>query len=384
MSLIRTLCPAVLLLSSLSFAETAVEPKIDPSLAESRFLSNTEQLINNAVRSGEGYFSPASKMMSFQGQWGTKNPFDQIRLLDMESGKETQISPGIGKTTCSFINPKTAEVMFASSHLDPDAVAKQDAELAFRASGKHRRYSWDYDETMDLFVTNADGSNIRQLTSERGYDAEGNYSPDGTQIVFSSMRSAYDHQLNAEEKSHLEHNASWFAELYIMSADGSNVRQLTSTPGYDGGPFFSPDGKRIIWRRFTEDGSTADVFTMNLDGSDVQQLTNMGLMSWAPYYHPSMQYVVFNTNKFGHRNFELFIVDIDGKKEPVRVTWTDGFDGLAVFLPEGDQIAWTSSRDKERKSQIFKAGWNHTAALKAIADAPLRQPPVPKQEQSHH
>ena len=72
-----------------------------------------------------------------------------------------------------------------------------------------------------------------------------------------------------------------------MRADGSGQKRLTNVSGYDGGPFFTPDGKQIVWRRFDEQGLIADVWTMNLDGTDQQQITDFGSMSWAPYMHPS-------------------------------------------------------------------------------------------------
>jgi Tol biopolymer transport system component len=151
------------------------------------------------------------------------------------------------------------------------------------------------------------------------------------------------------------------------------VRRLTSVAGYDGGPFFSPDGARIIWRRFDASGLIADIWTMNLDGSDPKQLTDFGAMSWAPYIHPSGQYVIFASNKLGFENFELFLVDIEGRKEPVRVTYSDGFDGLPVPSPDGTRLAWTSNRAGGREGQIFLAQWNHEAALDALRRAPPRQ-----------
>ena len=152
-------------------------------------------------------------------------------------------------------------------------------------------------------------------------------------------------------------------------ADGSGRRALTNVPGYDGGPFFSPDGKRIIWRRFDERGVIADVWTMNLDGTDQRQITDFGAMSWAPYIHPSGTYVLFASNKLGFENFEVFLVDIDGTKEPVRVTYSDGFDGLPVPSPDGTRLAWTSSRGGGREGQIYLAQWNHQQALEALAAA---------------
>ena len=192
------------------------------------------------------------------------------------------------------------------------------------------------------------GSRLR-----RGYDAEGAFSPDGKKIVFCSLRDAYPtNKLSAADLKRLETDPAYFGEIYIMNADGSQQRRLTRTPGYDGGPFFSPDGQRIVWRRFETNGVVADVFTMKLDGSDVRRITDFGCMSWAPFFHPSGDYLVFTANKLGFANFELFIVDAQGEREPVRVTYTDGFDGLPSFSPDGKQLTWTSNRGADGKSQI--------------------------------
>ena len=342
---------------------------------EGRFLSHTRQLIFEGRRSGEGYFSPDGKALIFQSEREPGNPFYQIYTLDLETGETVRVSPGIGKTTCAFFRPGSDEVLFCSTHLDPDAVAKQKAELEFRASGKQRQYSWDYDEYMDVFIARRDGSNVRRLTRAPGYDAEASFSPDGKLIVFCSLRDAYPtNKLGAADLKRFQTDPSWFGEIYLMNADGSNARRLTHTPGYDGGPFFSPDGQHILWRRFTEKGDTADVFVMNLDGSGVRRLTDFGAMSWAPYFHPTGRYVIFTSNKLGFANFELFLVDAEGTREPVRVTFTDGFDGLPVFSPDGTKLAWTSGRTPDGKAQIFMADWNDGAALEALREAPSRQP----------
>jgi len=341
--------------------------------SEALLLSHTRQLTYEGKRSGEGYFSPDGKALIFQSEREPDNPFYQIYLLDLESGDTHRISPGWGKTTCAFFRPGSDQLLFASTHLDPEARAKQKAELDRRATGQQRRYSWDYDPQMDLFSANRDGSGLRRLTSSPGYDAEGSFSPDGQLVVFCSLRDAYPtNRLSGEELKRLETDPAWFGEIYLMNADGSNQRRLTRSPGYDGGPFFSPDGQRILWRRFDQRGVNADVYTMNLDGTEVRRLTDFAAMSWAPYFHPSGQYVVFTANKFGFSNFELFLVDALGEHEPLRVTYTDGFDGLPVFSPDGRKLCWTSARTSDGQSQLFLADWNHPAALAALRQAPPR------------
>jgi len=344
---------------------------------ESDFLTRIRRLTVDGRRAGEGYWSPDGKKLVFQSEREPGNPFYQIYTVDLTTGDTTRISPGYGKTTCSFFRPGTNEIEFASTHHDPKSKQYQQEELDFRASGKQRRYSWDYDPEFEIYAykpgaTPSAPPTYTRLTNARGYDAEGSYSPDGQWIAFTSMRDAYNRTLSAEEQKQLEVDPSYFAEIYIMRADGSGQKRLTNVPGYDGGPFFSPDGKRIIWRRFDTTGLIANVFTMNPDGTDVRQITDFGAMSWAPYIHPSGQYILFASNKLGFENFEVYMVDIDGKKEPVRVTYADGFDGLPVPSPDGRQVAWTSTRAGGSEGQIFLGQWNHEKALEAVKAAPPR------------
>ena len=372
MRLLGSLAFSACVLSSLAIEAQAPYQERD-------FLSRIRRLTVEGKRAGEGYWSPDGKRLVFQSEREPGNPFYQIYTLDLTTGTTTRISPGIGKTTCAFFRPApggpgdaAVEIAFASTHADPKSKQYQDEELAFRASGKERRYSWDYDPEMDIYAHNMKTGATRRLTTARGYDAEGGYSPDGEWLVFASMRDAYSRPLSEAEKKTLEENPSYFADIYIMRADGSEQKRLTDVPGYDGGPFFTPDGSRIIWRRFDEQGLIADVWTMRPDGSDQRQITDFGSMSWAPYMHPSGEYIIFASNKLGFENFEVFIVDAHGTKEPVRVTYSDGFDGLPVPSPDGKTLAWTSSRSGGAAGQLFLAQWNHEKALEAVRNAPLR------------
>ena len=166
-------------------------------------------------------------------------------------GDVRRISPGIGKTTCSFFQPGTGAIIFSSTHHDPRSEEFQREELEFRASGQERRYAWDYDREMDIYIApgtavasaepngTVDPKELVRLTEVVGYDAEASVSPDGEWIVFSSNRQAYDHELSEEELTLLEFDPAYFAEIYIMRADGSDQSRLTDVSGYDGGPSVS-------------------------------------------------------------------------------------------------------------------------------------------------
>jgi Tol biopolymer transport system component len=341
----------------------------DPQAAAAReavLLSGTRQLTFEGRRAGEGYFSQDGTQLVFQSERERGNPFFQIYVMDRETGDVERVSPGRGKTTCAWIHPDGQHVLFASTHEDEGALDKQRAEIELRQSGNERRYTWDYDEHFELYQFDRKTREYRRLTNARGYDAEGSWSPDGKLIAFSSNRRAYEGELSAAEKKQFEVDPATMNDIYIMDAYGKNVRRLTTTPGYDGGPFFSPDGARICWRQFAPNGAVAEVWTMNIDGSDKRQLTRLGAMSWAPFYHPSGEYLIFTTNRHGFANFELYLVDVAAKSAPVRVTYTKGFDGLPAFTPDGKQLAWTSNRGESGQSQLFIGNWNHDRARELL------------------
>ncbi len=332
---------------------------------QATYLADIRQLTFEGRRAGEGYFSKDGRQLVFQSEREPGNPFFQIYLMDRESGDTHRVSPGFGKTTCAWIHPDGTKVLYASTQYDVDAEKKQVEELEKRKTGKQSRYSWDYDATYDLIEFDVKTKSYRKLTDMQGYDAEGSYSPDGQWVCFASNRRAYSNELTAEEKQLFEQDPASATDIYIMKVDGTELKRLTDTVGYDGGPFFSPDGNQICWRRFSRDGATAEIMLMSRDGSHQRAITSLGAMSWAPYFHPSGDYLIFATNRHGFSNFELYMIDAKAQHEPVRVTYRAGFDGLPVFTPDGNRLVWTSNGGSTN-SQLWEAAWNDAEARKAL------------------
>src|SRR5947208_3078128 len=169
------------LLLALTAAQPPAQPPADWNAAESAHLKNIKQVTSAFVRAGEGYFSPDGRQIVYQAEEkDTGNPFYQIFVQDLATGRYRRVSPGVGKTTCAYFRPDGQKIIFASTHLDPDAKAKYAPEYRQREedqkAGRRRRYTWDFDPHMDIFEANPDGSDLKRLTDAGGYDAEGSYS----------------------------------------------------------------------------------------------------------------------------------------------------------------------------------------------------------------
>ena len=209
------------------------------------------------------------------------------------------------------------------------------------------RYVWPVYKSYDIFSAKPDGSDLKRLTETDGYDAEATASPDGQWIVFTSVR---DGDL----------------DLYVMKPDGSSVRRVTSEPGYDGGAFFSPDSKRLCFRASRPkageelesyqkllkeelvEPSHLEIFVVNVDGTGLKQVTRNGAANFCPFFHPSGRKLIYASNHLNPRgyNFDLFLVDVETGVEE-QVTVDPTFDAFPMFSPDGKKLVWGSNRQPD-------------------------------------
>jgi Tol biopolymer transport system component len=338
---------ALLAASTAGMRAVRGEPATPPpsrSALEARYLSAPVLVTEGMTKAGEGYFAPDMRRICYQAVPAGR-PFYEIFVQDFSADAPraaipARVSPGRGRTTCSWFSPDGTRLLFASSHLDPDAeateaTARAQAEDDARA-GRRRRYQWDFDPWMDLFTSRLDGSDLVRLTSEKGYDAECSFSPDGTRVLFVSDRDGDP-------------------DIYVMDADGSNVRQLTHEPGYDGGPFFSPDGGWIAYRTDRVEKDMLQIHVMRADGSGDVAVTAGRGVHWAPFWHPTRPWLIWtgadHSDPTARPNYDLWIaaweVAPDGSfaaGEPLRITDHPGADVLPAFSPDGSLLMWTASR----------------------------------------
>lgn len=212
-------------------------------------------------------------------------------------------------------------------------------------------YVWPVHASFDIFTADKNGSNLRQLTKSWGYDAEATVSPKGDKIVFTSIR-------NGD------------LDIYSMDTDGGNVKQLTDKPGYDGGAFFSPDGKKIVYRSHYPSNkeeqdeyksllaqglikfSKLDVYTMDADGGNKFKVTNNDATNFCPFFAPDGKRIIFSSNMDDRtgRNFDLYIINTDGSGLK-RITYSERFDGFPMFSPDGKKLVWASNRNAKKRGE---------------------------------
>lgn len=311
-------------------------------------LANLRQ-ITFGGENAEAYFSADDRTVILQSTHGDMKA-DQIFLMPASGGDMRLVSTGKGKTTCAWIFPDGTRILYASTHLSGDEPPpKPDFS---------KGYVWAVHDEYDIFTAKPDGSDLRRITDNPRYDAEATMNRDGSRIVFTSNR---DGDL----------------DIYTMRPDGTDVKRLTTEPGYDGGAVFSPDGKKIAYRSFHPEGaaledfrallseakvrpSSMELWVMNADGSDRRQVTRLGGANFGPYWHPDGRRIVFASNHLDPkgRNFDLFLVAEDGTGIE-RVTAYESFDGFPMFSHDGKRLIFASNRNGKAhgETNVFVADW---------------------------
>jgi len=336
------------------FAALSASPPVLAQDQAATWLSNVKQLTNGG-ENAEAYWSPDGKRLIFQSTRGEMK-CDQEFIMNADGSDQHMVSTGKGRTTCGYFLPDGKHIIYASTHLAGDACPP----TADRSKG----YVWAVYSSYDIFLAKDDGSDLKRLTDAPGYDAEGTVNWKKKEIIYTSL-------------------ASGDLDLWTMKLDGSGKKQITKSYGYDGGPVFSRDGKKVVWRanhpstpetkqRYADllkDNLTSpmkmELFVSDADGKNVKQITNFGCASFAPTFTPDGKQVLFSSNmrNCDGRKFELFLVNVDGSNLQ-QVTSYGNFTSFPEFSPDGRQIVFVSDWRAAARYEfnVFTADWKPPAA----------------------
>jgi TolB protein len=336
----------------LSLRAQQPQPGSDAALAQEKHLRNVRQLTFGG-QNAEAYFSSDGRRLIFQSKRGELK-CDQMFTMNIDGSDVRMVSSGKGRTTCGYYFPEGKRILYSSTapRGGPECPPPPDWSKGYR---------WAIYPTYDIIVADADGSHAHAITSA-GYNAEATLSPDGKTIAFTSTR---DGDL----------------DIYTMKIDGTGVKRLTTELGYDGGPFWSRDGQWIVYRAYhpktaqeVADYKTLlrehlikpvnlEIWVMRADGTQKHQVTNNGAANFAPYFFPDGKRIMFASNLLAHDlnemgNFELFAFNVDGSGLE-RITFNPTFDGFPMFSPDGKKLVFASNRNGKvpHETNVFIADW---------------------------
>ncbi|MEM7756467.1 MAG: PDZ domain-containing protein [Planctomycetota bacterium] len=404
----HTLRFAPLVVATIACAQPAWLAEEAPALTNHTQLTFAEDF----AKAGEAYFSPDERWLIFQAipmeeannasPRYTPNYSMYLAPLNRDSdgaviglGEPIRLSAPKSANTCGWFHPTVPGLVLFGSTSAPPEVEDQ--------AGYQREqsdYRWVFHRETEIVagavreiieatvfeptaraaaLARPDLNKYEPLFQRDGYCAEASWSPNGRTILYTWVEPGTNN-----------------GDLWVYDVPTQEHTALISEPGYDGGPFFSPDGRFITYRSDRRGDDLLQIFVSELDlTSDGRvtgikgeyQLTDDQHVNWAPYWTPDGRGLVYTTSRESHFNYELFAIPFDpanpsARHEPVRVTHADGFDGLGVIAPSGRHLLWTAQRGEDTvnrgraSSQLWIAELASVPALMGAAEP--QQPAAPR------
>ena len=388
-------------------------PADDWRAQESKLLAHPVQLTSRDQfeKAGEAYFSPDGRWIIFQAiavPEAGKEPESFYSMYVGELVRDsslriaglahiTRVSPPGSANTCGWFDPTDRNrVMFGSTLVRPADEKTSGFQVGTR------RYVWQFPSEMEIISREVfrDAPSVNRSLSERAvldspgepvklvsrpnYDAECSYSANGRYILYSHVEDR-PKDLAADAPYHAD------ANIYIRDTLSGKDIPIVTAPGYDGGPFFSPDGRQICYRSDRKGNDLLQLYVADLsfDSSGVPsgiareyQLTANGAVNWAPYWHRSGKFLVYASSEISHQNYEVYAVEVDQAKlaaaagktpegktadatdaRRARITFAPGADVLPSFSRDTRYFMWTCQRgplaagETKPSSQIWIAEW---------------------------
>ena len=284
--------------------------------------------IPNIPMAAEAYFSPDGKSFICNARITDDDKVHRVYTSTID-GKNITLINDKGEDACSYYFPDGNKLIWTSTRDYPDLPVGNWSKPTI------------YPQGAELYTSNLDGGNVQRLTNNMHYDAEVSVSPDGKWILFTRQ---IDGKL----------------DLWKMKSDGTDEHQITFTDEWqEGGSFYLPDSKTILYRAWLKEYDDArakpmTLFTIDHDGNNLEQITFDEGTNWAPHPGPDGIHAVFVKVHPPH-NFEIYMINLETRGQ-TRLTHSDAFDGFPMISPDNKSLMFSSSRSAkpgERTLSLF-------------------------------
>ena len=217
---------------------------------------------------------------------------------------------------------------------------------------RSKGYVWGVFPGYDIYLATDAGEVLKKLTTAPGYDAEATVNWKTDRIVYTSL-------------------ASGDLDLWSMRPDGSEKKQITTAIGYDGGAVFSRDGKKLVWRanhpstpealeRYTSllaENTTApmkmEIVVADADGASARTITNFGCASFAPTSTPDGKKILFSSNKNNCDTRKFELFLVNLNGTGLeQVTDFGGFTSFPEISPDGKRLVFCSDRNAKERYEF--------------------------------
>ncbi|WP_445386406.1 TolB family protein [Robiginitalea sp. IMCC44478] len=273
--------------------------------AEERFENKQPPMVSTGMgRTTCGYFLPDNKHIVYASThlrdaacpevplrkngkyvWPVYDSFD-IFVADLEGNITAQLTDEPGYDAEATVSPQGDKIVFTS----------------------------DRSGDLELYTMNLDGSDVKQITDGLGYDGGAFFSPDGSKIIFRASRPQTEAEISEYKELLAQGLVQpTEMELFICDADGSNLKQLTFLGNANWSPFFHPSGEKILFSSNfeAEGGFPFNLYMINTDGTGLERVTHGKTFDAFPVFSNDGQKLIFssNRNNGGTRDTNLFIAE---------------------------------------------------------------------------
>ncbi|MES1261992.1 MAG: hypothetical protein ABUS49_09660 [Acidobacteriota bacterium] len=289
----------------LIFQSTRGEAKCDQ-----QYIMNADGTDQHLVSTGQGrttcgYFLPDGKHIVYASTHLASPgcPPD----VDRSKGYVWAVYPGYDIFTAKDDGTEVKRLTSADGY---------DAEATVNWKTKKIVYTSMASGDLDLWTMDTDGSHKKQLTRSYGYDGGAVFSPDGKKIAWRAGHPATPETKQKYADLLKDNLTSPFKmELFVADADGKNVKQITDFGCASFAPTFTPDGRQLLFssNKNNCDGRKFELFLVNLDGSGLRQVTSFDGFTSFPEFSPDGGKLVFVSDWKAAARYEFNVFTADWK-----------------------------------------------------------------------